>query len=125
LNLGDFHLGNACIMRIDWSGPVTSPTLTFGNATNGFYYSGTNTISLKTNNIEILRMLHNLVECFTHFKALTLSATGTISGDSIICDTLQSVSNVTVGGNLIIPAGSAAAPSLHFASDSTTGIYRN
>ncbi len=38
---------------------------------------------------------------------------------------LQTVSNVTVGGNLIIPIGSSSAPSLHFAGDSTTGIYRN
>ncbi len=70
-------------------------------------------------------MLQTEVECFTNFKALTLTATGTISGDNIICNTLQSVSNVTVGGNLIIPIGSSSAPSLHFAGDSTTGIYRN
>ncbi len=38
---------------------------------------------------------------------------------------LQQLSNATIGGNLIIPIGSSSAPSLHFAGDSTTGIYRN
>ena len=43
----------------------------------------------------------------------------------IICNTITTAANATIGGVLIIPIGSSSAPSLHFAGDSTTGIYRN
>ncbi len=118
-------LGPFGLLRINYSGVEVQPTLTFGNDSNGFYYSDTNKVSFAADNVETLRMWKDEVECFTHFKALTLSATGTISGDDIICDTITTASDVTVGGILTIPIGTSSAPSLHFAGDTTTGIYRN
>ena len=70
-------------------------------------------------------MIYNLIECFTNFKALTLTATGSIAGDNIICNTIQTASDVTIGGKLILSSGSNTAPSLYFAGDTTTGIYKN
>ncbi len=81
---GDFEIFQG-IMKIDYGGIPIAPTATFGDPSNGFYYSNTNTVSFTSDNIETLRMIYNLVECFTHFKAQTLTATGSIAGDNIIC----------------------------------------
>src|SRR5574338_137377 len=112
------------LLKINYGGVALDPTLTFGNDSNGFYYSGTNTVSFASDNVETLRMFKNEIECFTNFKALTLTATGSIAGDNIICNTITTAANVTIGGVLIIPIGSSSAPSLHFAGDATTGIYQ-
>ena len=85
--VGNFELFSG-IMKINYGGTAIEPTLTFGNESNGFYYSNTNTVSFASDNIETLRMINNLVECFTNFKALTLTATGSIAGDNIICNTI-------------------------------------
>jgi hypothetical protein len=97
INLDDDLLVNAGVIKIDYSGTTTSPSITLGTLANGFYYSNLNTISLASNNIEILRMIYNLVECLTDFKATSLTTIADVAG----------------GGKLILTAGSNSAPSLY------------
>ena len=57
---------------------------------------------------------------FTNISATSLTATGTVTGD-----TVSAVSGLSSGGGVTVAAGTAGSPSLRFDGDPDTGIYRS
>ena len=50
---GNLEVLSGGVIKLNYGGLTSSPSLTFGSLANGFYYSNLNTISLKSNNIDL------------------------------------------------------------------------
>ncbi len=107
------------------SGSAGSPSYTFEAETNTGMYWDVGTIGFSRNGISILTMtsaltsqIHMIIDS-TNTEALLIRKDGD-TGDIFTVDT--STPLITCGANMLLPSGTAAAPSIRL-NDTDTGIF--